>query len=174
MASLFRRLTGASYEALPAAVLAMHEGAFPRRFTGHSSVERGSGWLARLLGAVASLPPASQSMPVSITITHRGDGERWARDFDGHPLVSRMASEEGLLAEHVGPNTFCFELTVAEEALVWRLVRVRALGMPLPVSWFSVRPRESADAGRYRFDVRVELPVVGLLVHYRGTLDVAA
>jgi hypothetical protein len=173
LASLFRRLAGASYETLPAAVLAMHEGAFPRRFTGRSSVERGRGWLARLLGAISSLPPAAQSMPVSIIITEAREGERWARDFGGHPMVSRMGFDGGLLTERVGPNTFYFELTVADGALVWRLVRVRSLGLPLPVSWFVVSPRESADAGRYRFDVRVELPVVGLLVHYRGTLDVA-
>jgi hypothetical protein len=173
LASLFRRLAGASYETLPAAVLAMHEGAYPRRFTGHSSVERGTSWLARLLGAIASLPPAAQSMPASITITQRGEGERWARDFDGHPLVSWFGSEDGLLAEHVGPHIFFFELTVADAALVWRLVRVRSLGVPLPASWFSVRPRESDDAGHYRFDVRVELPLAGLLVHYRGTLDAA-
>jgi Domain of unknown function (DUF4166) len=174
LASLFRRLAGASYETLPAAVLAMHEGAFPRRFAGRSTVERGSGLLARLLGAISSLPPAAQSMPVSITITQQGEGERWARDFDGHPLVSRMGSDGGLLTERVGPNTFYFELTVADGAIVWRLVGVRCLGVPLPASWFLVRPRESAEAGRYRFDVRVELPLVGLVVHYRGTLDAAA
>jgi hypothetical protein len=172
MASLFRRIAGASYDTLPAAVLAVHEGAFPRRFTGQSSVERGSSLLGRLLGAISSLPPAAESMPVSIVITEARDGERWARDFDGHPLVSRMFSHEGLLAERVGPNTFHFELAVVDAALVWRLVRVRSLGLPLPVSWFTVLPRESAEEGRYRFDVRVELPVVGLLVHYRGTLDV--
>lgn len=172
MASLFRRLAGASYDTLPAAVLAMHEGGFPRRFTGHSSVERGTSLLGRLLGAVASLPPAAQSMAVSVTITGDGESERWARDFGGHPMVSRMASEAGLLTERVGPNTFYFELSVADGVLVWRLVRVRWLGLPLPASWFVVKPRESAEEGRYRFDVRVELPGVGLLVHYRGTLDV--
>jgi hypothetical protein len=173
MASLFRRLAGGSYDTLPAPVLAMHEGAFPRRFTGHSSVERGRGLLGRLLGAVTSLPPAAESMAASIIITGDGESERWARDFGGHPMVSRMASEAGLLTERIGPTTFCFELTVADQALVWRLVRVRSLGLALPASWFTVRPRESADGDRYRFDVRVELPVVGLLVHYRGTLEVA-
>jgi Domain of unknown function (DUF4166) len=171
LASLFRRLAGASYESLPAPVLAMHEGAFPRRFTGRSSVERGSGVLARALGAISSLPPAAESIPVSIVITEARDGERWARDFDGYPLVSRMGSEGNLLTERVGSTTFYFELAVADAALVWRLVRVRMLGLRLPASWFRVRPRESADAGRYRFDVRVEFPLVGLLVHYRGTLD---
>ena len=60
-------------------------------------------------------------------------------------------------------------------AIVWRVVRVHALGVPLPARWFrSVRARESAgDDGRYHFDVSASMPIAGLLVHYRGWLDVA-
>jgi hypothetical protein len=52
-------------------------------------------------------------------------------------------------------------------------VGVRSLGIPLPLAWFDkVSARESVEGGRYRFDVRAEMPVVGLLVRYAGTLDV--
>ena len=60
-----------------------------------------------------------------------------------------------------------------EPGLTWRLVRVRALGLPLPLGWFGgVRAREFERDGRYRFDVRAALPGIGLLVHYQGWLDV--
>jgi hypothetical protein len=65
---------------------------------------------------------------------------------------------------------FGFKLNVETGEIIWRIARVRALGiLPLPTSWFSgVQARESGIGGRYRFDVRAEMPVVGLLVHYRG------
>ncbi len=60
-----------------------------------------------------------------------------------------------------------------DPGLSWRLVRVRALGLPLPSGWFAgVRAREFERDGRYHFDVAAQLPVVGLLVRYRGWLDV--
>ncbi|MEI2454079.1 DUF4166 domain-containing protein [Lysobacter firmicutimachus] len=60
-----------------------------------------------------------------------------------------------------------------EPGLSWRLVRVRALGLPLPARWFAgVRAREFERDGRYHFDVAAQLPAVGLLVRYRGWLDV--
>ena len=59
-------------------------------------------------------------------------------------------------------------------AIVWRVVRVSAFGLPLPARWFTgVGARESAEDGRYRFDVWASLPFIGLLVHYRGWLDLA-
>jgi len=60
-----------------------------------------------------------------------------------------------------------------EPGLSWRLVRVRALGLPLPSGWFAgVRAREFERDGRYHFEVAAQLPIVGLLVRYRGWLDV--
>lgn len=65
--------------------------------------------------------------------------------------------------------------TANEPGLSWHLVRVRALGLPLPVSWFAgVTAREFELDGRYCFDVHAALPGVGLLVHYRGWLDVGS
>ena len=53
----------------------------------------------------------------------------------------------------------------------WRVARVTALSVRLPGRWFDkVQARESELEGRYRFDVAAALPVVGLLVRYRGWL----
>lgn len=60
-----------------------------------------------------------------------------------------------------------------EPGLSWRLVRVHALGLPLPVGWFAgVGAREFERDGRYCFDVHAALPGIGLLVHYRGWLEI--
>jgi len=61
-----------------------------------------------------------------------------------------------------------------DPGLSWRLVRVRLLGLPLPAGWFEgMRAREFEREGRYHFEVSAQLPLVGLLVRYRGWLEVA-
>jgi hypothetical protein len=60
-----------------------------------------------------------------------------------------------------------------DPGLSWRLMRVRAFGLPLPRGWFAgVRAREFEREGRYHFEVDAQLPVVGLLARYRGWLEV--
>jgi len=82
-------------------------------------------------------------------------------------MPAQLADEPaGATHGEVGPGA-------ADPGLSWRLVRVRALGLPLPSGWFAgVRAREFERDGRYHFDVAAQLPVVGLLVRYRGWLEV--
>ncbi len=88
-------------------------------------------------------------------------------------MPSRLWDADGLLRERLGLATFDFRLDVLDGELIWRVERVRALGIPLPARFFrGVVAREFEQDGRYRFDVRAELPMLGLLVHYRGWLDV--
>ena len=80
---------------------------------------------------------------------------------------------QGLLCERLGPLVFRFRLGVRQGRLEWSVARVALLGVPLPVGLFrEVHARESEQAGRYHFDVAAALPLAGLLVHYRGWLDV--
>ena len=84
-----------------------------------------------------------------------------------------MWAHDGLLCERLGLVTFGFALSAEDNVLTWRVRRVSALGVPLPARWFDgVRARESQVADRYHFDVEARLPLAGLLVHYRGWLDV--
>ena len=89
-------------------------------------------------------------------------------------MRSTLWADDGLLCERLGLVEFGFRLEAADGVLVWRVARVRALGVPLPVRCFEgVGAREFETDGRYRYDVAARLPLVGLLVHYRGWLDVA-
>jgi hypothetical protein len=174
VSSLFRRLIGEKFEALPAPLRTIHDGA-SRTYAGQCRVERGSGLLSRFCGAVASLPPAGEAVPIRVTIESGAPGEIWIRDFDGRKMRSTLKERGGLLEERLGPTAFRFALSADDGAIDWRVVAVRSLGIPLPLAWFrKVSARESVEANLYRFDVRAELPVAGLLVHYRGTLDVGA
>ena len=175
MTSLFQRVIGAPFDTLPAPIRVIHDGAPLRHCEGSSRVERGSGWLSRLCGALTSLPAAAEETPLRVTIRAGADHETWERNFGGRMMRSRFRVHDGLLEESLGPASFRFRLVAQADAIEWKLAGVRCLGLALPMSWFDrFTARESFEGGLYRFDVRVELPMTGLLVHYDGTLDVGA
>jgi Domain of unknown function (DUF4166) len=174
MSTLFIDVLGdAAFSTLPARVQALHRASGTRCYRGEADVLRGTNLLARLCGFVTAQPPAAQRVPLQVEIAATSTGECWMRNFAGHPMRSTIWARKGLLCERLGLVTFAFVLSVEDNALIWRVRGVRALGLPLPARWFDgVRARESEVAGRYHFDVEARLPLAGLLVHYRGWLDV--
>ena len=167
---LFPSLLGAAFETLPLHVRALHLHAGTQRLSGEVEVERGRGWLSRLCAWATRLPPAG-SGPVVVDIVARPGLEQWTRRIAGHAMPSRLWAHEGLLCERLGLVTFAFRLQVEDDAIVWRVARVRVFGLTLPARWFrDVGARESQQADRYRFDVAAALPLAGLLVRYRGWL----
>jgi len=172
---LFRQLIGPDFEGLPLAVRNVHQDCGETALAGRCRIDRGAGPLAAIFCAAASLPYAGEDVPLRVTIRRDRDGETWAREFAGKAMVSSLRARGGYLEERLGLATFRFTLAADRERIVWKLVAVRALGIPLPVAWFSgVSASESTEGGRYRFDVEARLPVVGLLVRYEGTLDAVA
>jgi hypothetical protein len=166
--SLFAQVLGPAFEMLPAPLRALHLAQGRHRYHGDVQVERGGGLLSRIVAAATHLPPAG-----AVEIDATPDAERWTRFIGGRAMPSRLWREGDVLCERLGLATFGFRLQVEDHAIVWRVVRVRVLGASLPAHWFAgVGARESADGARYRFDVWASLPLAGLLVHYRGALDV--
>lgn len=169
---LFQHVLGDVFDRLPATVRALHSGEGRQRYRGEVEVSRGQHPLARLLAWATRLPPAGKG-DIEVEIDAGGHVERWTRHVGGHAMPSRLWAQDLLLCERLGLARFGFRLTLEEGVLVWRVERMRALGLPLPARWFyGVTARESEDAGRYRFEVQASLPVAGLLVHYLGWLDV--
>jgi Domain of unknown function (DUF4166) len=171
---LFRRVLGGALDQTPACVRDLHERAGTALYRGKVVVERGDGRLARLFAWVTSLPPAGEG-PIEVEIVARYGRERWIRRIGGREMRSRLwaFSFSWYLWELLGPVLFGFRLQVEDGGIVWRVQSVRVLGLlPLPRAWFrDVLCRESGVGGRYRFDVRAQLPMIGLLVHYRGWLE---
>lgn len=176
MTSLFAALIGAErFALLPPLVRQLHEASRTHRYTGRCDVDGAANPIARCCAAAARLPRSASNVPLSVEIAVEGDlCESWTRDFGSQRMRSRLELDGGLLAERLGLVRLWFRLDASTDGLAWHIVRVKALGMPLPARWFrGVVAREHADGGRYRFDVRAELPVIGRLVRYRGWLDVA-
>lgn len=169
--NLFRMVLGEAYDRLPAPIQAIHTGAPRLVARGQCAVERGSHPLGRLCAWVAMLPPAVPDLPVTITITAENGIETWDRRFGTHRMRSRLSARDGMLHETLGPVSFRFRLLASPDGIAWQTMRIRALGIPLPLSWFRFKVGERVEHGRYVFDVRAELLFIGLLVHYRGWLE---
>jgi len=172
---LYRRLLGDAYATLPAPIQAMHDLTDTLTAEGRASVARGSGPFARLIAAAIGFPPAGHDLPVQVKFTRRDGREIWQRTFAGRTFCSTQEEGRGrcerLLCERFGPFAFGIAL-VAEAGRLNLVVRDwSAFGLPMPHALAPVGlAHESAADGRFRFHVEIKLPLIGLIVRYRGWL----
>lgn len=171
--SLYRGVLGRSWDALPPALQAMHDGV--ELAEGEASVERGTSPLARLAAALMSFPPAMPRAKVSVRFAVTDGVETWTRNFAGRRFSSRQYSGSGrseyLLCERFGALEFAMALVLDDGRLRLVMRRWRAFGVPLPLR---LAPRsnayEEAEDGVFRFHVEISHPLTGLIVRYRGWL----
>jgi hypothetical protein len=172
--SLYLRLMGDRFAALPPAVRAAHQVNGGLRLIGRAQVSRGAGLLSRLIGSITGLPPAGEGMPVSVLMEARNGGEVWRRDFDGACFSTRLSQRGPLLVERFGLIRLGMELRNEPDGLSMPIRRWWIGPVPMPLR---LAPRclatELEKDGRFHFDVPIQLPVSGLLVHYRGWLEPA-
>lgn len=171
--TLFQRLLGASFYAMPATLRMLHGRRGHASWAGRAGVVRGRGLLARLCARIAGLPPAAEDVAVRVDFDDDGrGGEIWQRRFGEAAMRSRLHLRDGRLVERLGPVRLVFSLHVHEGALYWYLDELRVFGLlPLPAAWCKgVHCREREAEGRYEFMAEAALPLVGLLVRYEGWL----
>jgi len=114
-----------------------------------------------------------------VTMAPEGDGERWTRDFAGRTFSSFQGPGTGrdacLLVERFGIVAVSLALVVGEGRLYLVPRRWSVLGVPMPAFLLPDGAAfEAQEAQRFRFDVEIAAPLVGLIVAYRGTLEPAA
>ena len=171
IASLFQRVIGPRFLELPPELQRIHDDRPHVMLAGVCDVERGANPLIALIALMASLPPTGGKVRTTVRIDRDAHGETWTRNFGGHQMRSRLWTSDGLLMERLGLVKLAFNLQVETDRIEWRVARARVMGLRLPAGWFSsARATEQVIGGEYRFDVRVTMPIVGLLVNYRGTL----
>lgn len=166
---MYKLLLGSAFDSLPNTLRDLHRSPGTRQFQGHCHVQRGVSLISRLLARIASLPPAGAS-DLRITIESNGDAEIWTRYFGMHRMRSFLRAKDGRLHESLGLARFIFELIPEQQRIRWKLLEVRAVGLKLPRQWFDLDVSEYDSAGRYHFDVRVNIRGMGLFVHYAGWL----
>ena len=173
---LYRRLLGEDYQHLPAELRLIHERGDRLRTTGVCEVTRGGNMLAPLIAGLFRFPRSGRNIPVEVTFLRQDDREIWVRKFDGKEMrtVQRLKhTPDGvLLIEEFGPFSFAMAAPANEEGLRLEPRGITFLGLPLP-RWLlpRVEAHESVEDGRYCFDVRISLPLLGLLVSYHGQIS---
>ena len=173
-ATLFPSVLGAEFAALDPCLRWVHGGE-PCRLKGTVTVEHGLSFIARALGALASLPSAMTDAPIEVRIEVVGQAEKWTRLFgNGDRMTSRLQRDGDLLVEKLGPAALSFRLSACGGAMKWALERITLFGISLPVHWFRISARIDVRDGRYHFVVDSHLRRVGRIVHYEGLLDAAA
>jgi uncharacterized protein DUF4166/saccharopine dehydrogenase-like protein len=172
---LYRRLLGSAYAQLPAPIQALHDLADTLVVEGRATIERGRNPIARAIAAAVGFPPAGEDVPVKVLFTVRAGREVWRRSFADHGFTSTHEEGRGsfdrLMCERFGP--FAFGIALVREPKRLRLI-VRGwsvFGIPLPSALAPFGSAyESAEDARFHFHVEIRLPVIGLIVGYRGWL----
>jgi hypothetical protein len=174
---LYQRILGDAWDALPAPVRAMHRCAGPQVAAGQADVQRGRNPLARLVAFVMGFPSAGQQVPVHVVFTPVAGGERWTRTFAGRSFTSFQSAGRGpsdhLLRERFGPFTFDLALVVEGARLSLVVRRWSFLGLALPL--FLAPGGDSHEMvvdDRFQFHVEIRHRLIGLIVSYRGWLEI--
>ena len=174
-APLYQRLLGAAWGSLPEPVRAMHDFRDALVVEGRASVERGENVLARLLAALFGFPKAGQDVPLRVSFYVQDGRQIWRREFAGRAFQSTQEEGRGrferLLCERFGPFAFGLALVLGNGRLSLVIRRWSAFGLPMALAF---APRGDAyewvKDGRFNFHVELGLPVIGLIVRYRGWL----
>jgi len=135
-----------------------------------------AGWLGRIGLRRLGIDPHRDSHMLTVDIAYDGDALRWARRFDEGPLAVSMFRPEGhwpdgCWRERVGPFDIALGVDLQDGGWRWRQRAWRVFGCPLP-TWLAPRidAGKGFEDGQYRFDVAIDLPLVGRVLAWEGRL----
>lgn len=174
--SLYKKLLGSAFDALPAQVKALHAPIEERSWEGVARVRRGRGLLTKFIGLLIGFPKEAEEVPVVVTFSPERGGERWTRTFGGKSFSSHQSGGSGrdqrLLVERFGVVAVSLALVVDDKRLFLVPRRWSVLGLPMPKILLPKGTSfETVKEGRFHFDVTVSLPLVGLVAAYQGSLS---
>jgi hypothetical protein len=170
--SLYRRVLGPRFDALPEVLRRFHDAPGGGRARGTLRVERARGWLRNGLASLFRMPRDGTDVPVRLRVMIEGDRERWVRDFQGRRLESVQWAWGGLLMEKFGPVSFSCELVVDGPCLRYEFRRAWLAGilLPRPLAPFVDGSVQAGDGG-WNVGVRVLAPWLGEIVRYGGWIE---
>lgn len=177
---IYRQVLGTQFDALPAQVRAVHDHTHARRWQGIASITRGRSVLARIIAVLFGLPPGNPTVPVCVDFLPDADGrgETWIRDFGGHRFRSHQSPgrgrNQGMMVERFGPVAFGLQMRLDGKRLYLVPQRWTMFGLPMPHFLLPGGDSfETTQNGEYQFDVELRAPLAGLVVAYKGHLQLA-
>jgi Domain of unknown function (DUF4166)/Saccharopine dehydrogenase NADP binding domain len=162
-------------DGLPAIIRQFHDSSLSPVWTGHAKISRSSNLITRVIGKMIGLPDAASNATVRVSVERDVNGtERWTRMFNGkafHSIMNR--GPDNSFWERFGLLNFKIKLHVENGKLIYPITKARFFGLPVPrILLPTTEAFETIDElGRFVFDVRIALPIGGVLVHYQGWLQ---
>lgn len=180
--TLFERALGDGWLRLPTPVRRLHGVAHAAEYRGEAVVENGTHLLARLARAVMRLPAEAARVPVQVSIRARPGAEHWQRQFGTSRFATTLCwhAKRQRIVETFSlfglPMRFELGLAAADYALHWPVTRGWFCGVRLPRFLLPISDsiEDVDEQGRFRFDVSIRLPGIGLVARYRGWLNPAS
>ncbi|MEP2717591.1 DUF4166 domain-containing protein [Pseudophaeobacter sp.] len=174
MSDAFGRIIADQTLSVPAVVARFHS-LSAGQYRGMARVTGGN-LLARILMRLAGFPPPGREVGFEIRIQPQDDGQIWSRRFGRNTTTSHLSYDEvqGCAVERFGPIEIDLRLRMQKEALWVDVIGARLFGRPLPrilTPVSTAREFETAD-GWFGFDISASLPLIGLLIRYRGRFEV--
>lgn len=171
MASLYERVLGPKYKELAHVLHQFHGAHSHGHARGKLAIEHGTGKAARLVARLLGMPDESPQTDVTLQVIVDEDCEIWDRTFGDKKLRTRAWARDGLLIEAMGPSTLGFKLEVEDGGLRFVHEQTWVFGVPLP-KWIAPRADVHVKpAGeRWKLDMRLSQPQLGLIVRYHGTM----
>jgi len=175
-APLFRRLLGNSYDALPPVIRQAHQVHGVLVLEGKADAANPEHVLGALIARLFKLPRSGSNMPVRVEMRSEDDGsETWTRIYPGVTMRSNLRNADPgtqQLDEVFGPVSVRLQWTATDHGLQLETRNARVFGCSLPDF---MRPRSRASEtvgadGQFHFDVPIALPLIGSIVHYKGSL----
>ncbi len=170
--SLYRRVLGAQFDALPEVLRRFHDTPGGGRARGTLSVERARGLLRNVMASLLQLPRSGTDVEVLLEVKVEGDRERWIRHLQGRRLVTVQWLRDDLLMESRGLTAFSSALVIDGKCLRYEFRQSWMMGVRLP-RWLAPLIEGHVDAGEggWRLAVRIEAPILGELVRYEGWVE---
>jgi len=177
--TLFQRLLDQAWHQLPSSIQRMHSFKSITKVTGLATVERGTSIFSRLIGMIFRFPQSGTQIPVEVEFKPDVNGELWTRTFAGRSFASWLSEGRGrsdrLLNERFGPFTFGLAIVIKNKQLHLVVRNWNFLGIPLPNFLIPTGDSyEYDDDGRFCFHVEIKHISTGLIIKYKGWLELVS
>ena len=170
---LFKSYLGDRFNDLPEAVQRLHMVQGNQKWRGSSDVMRGAGVFSYVIASIFGFPPAGKAVEIRVDIDATPNRERWIRRFGKRSFHSRLRlDDQNRLYEKFGATEVEMTLELRDGRLYFIPIGWRLCGLPMPQF---LLPKgnsfEFEKNGKFHFDVKMELPIFGLIVGYKGWLE---
>lgn len=155
-----------------------HTGTVSATAAGILDIDRGKSRPIRVLGRLMHLPRPAMGQPARLRIMRRAEGasihERWIRTFGTVSLATRQIRTGDRIGERIGPVELRMRcratasdiwLIPAGAAVLLGRLRFR---LPDPLAPQACAHAWSSGNGAFDVEVSVRIPLLGLLMAYRG------